>query len=542
MFTINRDKKIAIIIFLVVLIKQMTWMGLVPLWHFPDEQAHFAQVQNIAYFGLVDVFAKGIVTSSDEIAISELLLGTFRDDMGRNRYTFHPEYNLSYTDSTIGLREDEIRSLPHQYSLNEDLYESTLYPPLYYWVGSLGYKLAWDSSLIDRVFLVRSLSIIMFSMGAFASFIIGLKIFKSRIWAIALTVLVMFQPMYSFVGAGVTSDVLFNTIFSFFLLAGLLVIEKLTFKRVMLLFLFLFLGSLSKQQMLIAILLVPLIFAPHYKTLWNMLKDRYALGLGMLLLCVLAVVAMVQLGEFRRIHEFITSGPQYSNPGNISLVEHVRWVLTHTYREVLPWYWGIFKWLGVTLPRWVHRVQMGLIAGALIGNLFFLISLIRSYSQRSKILIQNKYILFLYGASAFYFICLMIWDYFFRRAYGFSFGMQGRYYFPVIIGHMVFLLVGWREMIGSILKKLFKSDALVLYLPVFLSAWWLVLHAIALWTVGRAYYDTQDISLFILQVSQYKPAIFKGSWWIIWGMGVIGSYVAVLILLIRNLRYEKISH
>ena len=30
----------------VIFLKQILWLGIVPLWQFPDEQAHFAQVQN----------------------------------------------------------------------------------------------------------------------------------------------------------------------------------------------------------------------------------------------------------------------------------------------------------------------------------------------------------------------------------------------------------------------------------------------------------------------------------------------------------------
>ncbi len=75
--------------------KGVIWSGVVPLWHFPDEQAHFAQLQNIAEG--VKLNKEG--STSEEIYISEKILGTERDERGNNRFTFHSEYNLAYSKS-----------------------------------------------------------------------------------------------------------------------------------------------------------------------------------------------------------------------------------------------------------------------------------------------------------------------------------------------------------------------------------------------------------------------------------------------------------
>src|SRR3990167_1557029 len=82
-------KTIWILFFLILIVKQLAWIAFIPLWQFPDEQAHFAQVQN-----LVEASSKTgeeRATTSREIYESEVILGTDRNDLGNNNYTYHPE-------------------------------------------------------------------------------------------------------------------------------------------------------------------------------------------------------------------------------------------------------------------------------------------------------------------------------------------------------------------------------------------------------------------------------------------------------------------
>ena len=81
-------QRLLFLIIFAVFLKNIIWVSLVPLWHFPDEQAHFAQVAYIAEEGLAPVGEKPNLTR--EIFISEVLLGTNRDKTGNNKFTFHP--------------------------------------------------------------------------------------------------------------------------------------------------------------------------------------------------------------------------------------------------------------------------------------------------------------------------------------------------------------------------------------------------------------------------------------------------------------------
>ena len=79
-----KKHQLPIILIIIVSIKQLLWTGIVPIWHFPDEQAHFAQVINVANFGILGGFNGNRAATSDQIAMSEIILDTFRDNKGQN--------------------------------------------------------------------------------------------------------------------------------------------------------------------------------------------------------------------------------------------------------------------------------------------------------------------------------------------------------------------------------------------------------------------------------------------------------------------------
>jgi len=511
---LNNYKTLILIAF-AILIKQLIWMAIVPIWHFPDEQAHFAQVQNTAHFGRSG-FEGNQAASSDEVAVSEIILDTYRDEMGRNKYTFHPEYNLKYTQAVDGFWEDLIRILPNDYTHDNELNEATVYPPLYYYLAAPFYNLGKDASLIERVFLARMVSVLLFVLTLIPVYLIAKMLAESELKRVLLVLMVMFQPMFSFVGAGVTSDVLFNLIYTSFLCVGVYLVQKVTIYRLLALILILILGSISKQQMAIAYLTLPLIAVFNLNSLKKIMFKNTKITLVVFLAISLALFLAIRSGEFFRITGFLNAGTYKGELNQLSLFEHIRWTLVHTYREVLPWYWGIFKWLGVTLSRTVHRIQMGLIAVSIIGNLIFFIKLFQVWQKDKNLKLKHKYIIFLYLSGALYFICLMMWDYYFRRNFGFSFGMQGRYFFPVIVTHMLFLLTGWNELIQLFITKLNLAKKLSLLFFAVLGSWWLILHNIGLYVVSNSYYDTETLFNFIIQASQYKPYIFKGWWWFGW--------------------------
>jgi len=500
------------------LFKGIVWAGIVPLWHFPDEQAHFAQVQNYAEFGKKHYWDEQ-GTTSQEIAISEELLGTLRNKQGRNRFTHHPEYNLFYTDGFIGKDEEEIKSFPQEFRKEMAINEATSYPPLYYFLASRFYLLVKPFNFFIRVFTTRLFSVLTTVATVWLVYKIGRLVFEKKTLAAALGVLVSFQPMFAFVGSGVSSDTLFNFFFTLFIYASLLVFEKASFKALLYLILSIVGGLLTKQQMAVALLLLPFVLGvSFYKKLKARRRKFFSKKTIVILLAVfLLILAGLKYGEIKVIAGFIKAGKD-STLKDLNLVDHLIWTLRHTIAEVLPWYWGVFKWLGVVLPRWANRVQMRILALAVLGLLIWPVKIIRRRRTEKK----DWQVGFLALASIAYLMAVTLWDWQFRKAYGFSFGIQGRYFFPAISAHMALILFGLTQLIPKKLKK---------WLVFLLFVWWAILLHIGLCTVLKSYYQLWPLNTLWFQLSQYKPFWFKAQWWFLW----TGLYVLSLLALITKL-------
>jgi len=91
-----------------MLFKQLLWISYIPIWHFPDEQAHFGEVQNYAEGNPINPASSN--NTAREIDESEILLSTKRDSLGNNLYIYHPEFNIPYSDSKMGIYENQIKN------------------------------------------------------------------------------------------------------------------------------------------------------------------------------------------------------------------------------------------------------------------------------------------------------------------------------------------------------------------------------------------------------------------------------------------------
>lgn len=486
---------------LVTLFKGLFWSLMVPLWHFPDEQAHFGHV---AF--LVESEDKALGQNNDlaeEIAISETLLGTFRDERGNNLFTFHPEYRIEYTDTYTGVYEEEIATLAAETRTNFVAKESAYYPDFFYKISGFIYKLFYSSNLFIRVFSLRLFWLWLQILFIYLVWEIAKLVFPKKPFltytAVAITAL---QPMLTFVASGVTSDNLHNLLFTAVIYFGLKIINNPNWFNLLGLAVSLGIGLITKQQFNIALVVIaPVVIYAFLKHRIFRLRLIAGMGILVILSLVLAPGYLMSL-----VWSLLAGNIPYLGVGKDVVVvrpeygfgEHVIWTVRHTISEVLPWYWGVFNWLGVVLPRWVNRVFMRILVIAGIGLVIKIIKIIKV----RKVTKEDWYLIFLVWAAAVYYIALMIWDYFHVRSSGFPFGMQGRYYFPVIVSHMVLLTVG----INELGKKIGLWGAYLLIV------WFVVAQLVGLYTVASSYYDLSSLNTFIIQASQYKPWFGKGVW------------------------------
>lgn len=476
----TQTSKISIIL-LAVFIKQFTWATFVPLWQTPDEQAHFSQVQNFAELSSNTPFP---VNLSREIWLSEVALGTDRDPAGNNKYTYHPEFNITYSKSLVGLYEESIANLPKSNRTNYVKNEGTWYPPAYYFLAAGFYKVLNEGSLFDRVFFVRLASVLTLVGLAFVAHKIGRLLFVNDSRPLILAVLVGFTPMVTFVHAGVSSDALFNLLFSIFLWRCLSLIKNgLKLSEIFWLALVIIISFWTKPQANIMVFIV----GPLLITLFILQKNKDWKPF----LAILAVFALALVGIVIRIRAGVSIFPEteYGPPLSFApfkILEHLEFTAQHTYREVLPWFWGVFRWLSLGLPETLRKVTNFLTVISFLGFGYYLFS-----EARKKTLSKQFWMLiFLAFSTIVYFSALSAFDFGFRQSHGYSFGIQGRYFFPVIIPFMVVFLVGLRRL----------STLLAIFMIIF--------NLIIFFWLSGSYYQF-SYPLFFLQASQYKPFWLK---------------------------------
>jgi len=496
-------KKIIFYLLLAILFQCLTWSLFIPLWQFPDEQAHFGHVAYLAEGGQPPMGRNKDLT--EEIAISEQLLGTYRNEFGNNQFTFHPEYRLEYTDNLTGKYEAEITSIPLSARKNFTDAESAYYPNFFYRVSGVIYKLFYFQDIFIRVFAVRLFWLFANILMIYLAYLIGQIVFpKKRFLAITVAVLTGFQPMLTFVASGVTNDNLHNLLFTALVYFCLKLNQKIRAFDLIGLALTMYLGFINKPQFWISLgIVIPVIF-------WRLCKNKQ-----FKLLTVLAIAGAGLL-------LFITKGhlPYFGVSSSLArpdytLWQHLKFTLNHTFREVLPWYWGVFRWLSLVLPRWVNQVMMRLLVVVGLGWLIKLFR--RRFTEPGLWLII--------WSAAVYFLALFFWDFQHVRNVGFSFGIQGRYYFPVIVPCMILIIIG----LQSISK----------YLNLLVSYWFILLNWIGFYVVVSSYYDTSNFKIFIIQASQYKP-FFAKDWWLIVALGLYFIFSLIFSFqLFKVFRHEK---
>ena len=521
-------KKITIIqwLLIVTFLNGLIFAMVVPIWHAPDEQAHFAQVQNIAETGRTH--AENINNLSEEILISERLLGTERNKFGKNEFTHKPWYRIEYTNSILGRHEAYLASLDSSTRTNLVKREATLYPPLFYFISATFYRFAYSGDLISRVMITRLASVLMGTAMVFFSFKISQLVFpKNKLAALTAAVLVSFQPMFSFLIAGVNSDNMMNVLFTAFiyLAARTIAAGKFAPKDALLLLLLILALKYTKPHGIIAIpitIVLSLFFIKQIKKIFSKQKIAILFSLSALVVGFTTGIIPFPSPEIDLIPSLIK--PNF----NISFLSHLQWTARHTYAEVVPWYWGVFNWLGVTLPRVVNRIINRILILGAAGLIIWIVKVVR----RKKVSPSEKVVIFLTGVSAIYFASLTFWDWLFRRHHNFSFGMQGRYYFPTLSAHMILLLVGLMTLVGILAKKWHAVFLKVVGIAA------VVLNFIGLRTLAVSYYQLSPINTLLNQVSQYKPVYFKFPWVIIW----FGVYAITLFgFIIKYIKYASRS-
>lgn len=499
----------------------LSWIVLIPVWQYPDEQAHFAQVQNIAELGFVQL--DGFNTSR-EIIISEEILDTIRDTQGNNKFTYNPWYRIEYSKEFYGI--DEFRLLGLDKSARKELIgsEATFNPPLYYFLSAGVYRLFYNANFFERVFAIRLFSSFFYILTVIFTFKIGALLFKDRIASVLIAVLVAFMPMFVFSTTGVLPDSLTNLLFTIIIFLSIKFLIYGVKARIMFYTLIIFImGVLTRQHFLIAVpIIASTVFYRFYKS-----GNTRKFCIFALIITPLFLLSQKFLTSYPIINNFRIPDISNINPKLLFLrefLDHTIWTVKHTYAEVLPWYWGVYKWLSLTQPHIYYEIINRLLLLSLFGLVIYFLKVIRA-KQISR---ENLIIIFFIIFNAIYFISFLFWDYFFRLRNNFSFGIQGRYFFPFIVTQMTIVFLGLSQLSKFILGKYFRYSIVVIMFLMIIS------NDFSLFYISSSYYDISSLSTFILEASQYKPVFFKGNFILsILSISIISQLVFFIVIIRR---------
>jgi hypothetical protein len=480
------------------------WSLITPIFEFPDEQAHIESVEFIVKEGRMPAGEEWDMTA--EMKRTQDLLGNFRDTFGNNKYTYHPDYHVEYVDSLIGKYEAEIKSLNTEE--NRDSYvwkEAARYPRLYYDYMTIWYRLSESKDVIYRIYVLRLGNVLLALATALIIYQSGLLIFAKKSYALTLTMLVMLQPMYSFLSAGINSDNLHNLLFAAIVYCGLRIVRNgLNLNILALTTTVVVLDIVSKPQGYIVLPIIIMAFLLHIiqTKKWKLLSILLAVGL-------LSLAAI--FSPWNPYSSWVNS----ANVHGANLMDFVRFSLNKLVTQNIVWYWGVFKWLGIVLPPvyWQLANRVVLLGG--LGLFVYLWKVIK----KNKIITAPLITLYLLLATLIYVLAIYYFDWQYTKAVGYSIGVQARYFFPTISAQMALLMIGILSLGWTARVRIWLRRGLVLFIV------WMQLGG--LWRLITSYYDVSSVQSFITQASQYKPWFVKGEWWYLW----IGLYIASILYL-----------
>jgi hypothetical protein len=356
------------------------------------------------------------------------------------------------------------------------------------------------------------------------AYLVGNLVFSSKKYALTIAAMTLFFPMTTYIGAGVNSDNLHNLLFGSAILLSLKLIQNGFSRNVSILIgTVIGLDLITKPQ---AYILIP-IFAFAVIVRWRLDEWRsWPASIFYMLVPLLLIAGWQELPKL-----ILGNSAVGATSYTARVIEHggvdnfkiffSSYIRTHL-TEMIVWYWGVFKWFGVIMPKvwwWVANRLLGL---SLIG---LLLGLLRDFKKRSFSW-QSKVIIFSILANIAYIGALGWFDWQFYQEYGRSLGLQPRYYMPLLISQMyLFLLgltnLGWNQKV----KEWIRVTVILFFLGLQLTSFYVQL---------KSYYDVTPISTLINQIPQYKPFFAKGSWWYLWFPLYFAGIIPTTIKAIRG--------
>jgi len=405
---------------------RVLWAVVIPAFQMPDEPQHIAYVQSLG--------EKWRFTPSDRVSLE---VGTVEHMTGLAWVPFRPTETQTFAADTLkGPREDELGKLPASLRDADDPArpnQIAQYPPTYYFLASLVYRVLRDTDLVVIVFGLRALSAVLSTGTMLFNYLTLRRYFQDDRLTKASALIVAISPMYAYMGAAVNVDVLVWLIFSVFLYLstrafdeGLSPVMNVAIGATIVA------GALVKQTFLIAVPMyaVLLTFQWYGKRL-SLRQAAYNFGIVLAMLAVFA--------GWLYVSGIIRTSPSYAGGHGEEartiggFVRHLadRWT---DYANTFNTAWGNFGWLDTPLsPRIFGLIR----TGAAIATVGLAFHLAHSVANRRPD-VKTAYLVLI---SVIYVSGWVVLSYL-RLTSGEPWLLQGRYFFPILPLVIALLLRG----------------------------------------------------------------------------------------------------
>jgi 4-amino-4-deoxy-L-arabinose transferase-like glycosyltransferase len=184
---------------LVALANGVAWSLIVPPFQVPDENAHYAYVQQVAERGTLPrhIDPEGLFSPREDQLLGALL--TYGVVGHRDNPAPETEVQQQVIDA-IAKQNLSARG-------SGDVLTATSNPPLYYALQAIPYKLTPGGKVLDKLAAMRLLSALMGAVTVLLVFLFLRELLPANRWAWPGGALVVaFQPLFGFMSGGVNND------------------------------------------------------------------------------------------------------------------------------------------------------------------------------------------------------------------------------------------------------------------------------------------------------------------------------------------------
>lgn len=428
------------------------WAFIIPPWTGPDEGSHFTYVAYIVENGTLPQYANLTKNYPDQPReTSDSCVKTLCNKISALAAPHLREINyLPVTQDFSAAREYRTSNPEERKSLTGS--NATSYPPLYYLLMTPFYWAFQSAPVVARLLAVRVATAFVSALACVFAYLMAYEGKRDRWFALQVGLLLALFPMLSFVSAGVNNDGLMIAATS----AVCWLTLKLANQSATTLANGALLGLAASTVLLTkptgGLVVVMALAFLGIKVLFERGTPFLAKFRGVALCSVMLLLFEGAWLVSRKVH----AQAGVSAPNELNLLQVLQGESAHSFRDYLKslfvdrgdWYfwflfksfWANFGWQEIQLRESYYRAAF-IVCG--VGALAFLIDVLR---RRVSVVDLWSFLTVVVHVAGLFVAA----DYLLAFATrGGSYGMQGRYFFPVLAPAFYVLLSGMQSLFGE---------------------------------------------------------------------------------------------